>query len=95
MGASLYRTRALGRGTPRGMTDDPPQQPATPGLPPELRRAVPATIGAAAVGLTLFLVGFALGVLSGGAAVVVGLGAALVAVAAVVAMVWINRVKRP
>ncbi len=79
---------------PRSMNSEPPEQPATPGLPPELRRAVPATIAAGAVGLTLFLVGFTLGVVSGGAAVVVGFGAALVAVAAIVAMVWIYRVKR-
>ena len=53
------------RTAPRSMNSEPPEQPATPGLPPELRRAVPVTIAAGAVGLTLFLVGFALGVVSG------------------------------
>jgi hypothetical protein len=77
------------------MTSEPPEQPSSPRLPPELRRAVPVTIAIGAVGLTLFLIGFALGALSGGAAVVVALGAGLVAVASLLAMVWMNRLKRP
>lgn len=77
------------------MTGDSPEQSAPPRPPPELRRAVPVMIGIAAVGLALFLVGFWLGILSGGAAVVVALGAALVTVAGVVAFVWIVKVLRP
>ena len=56
---------------------------------------MPATLVVLALGLLLFLGGFALGVVSGGAAVVVGFGAVLVAAASVAAMVWINRVNRP
>ncbi len=77
------------------MTSDPPDQSAPPALPSELRRAGPLTIAIAAVGLTLFLVGFCLGVLSGGAAVIVALGAGLVTVAGVVALVWMIKVMRP
>lgn len=75
------------------MTTEPPQR--TPRLPGELRRAIPWTIVAGVVGLALFLVGFALGVLSEGAAAIVAVGAGLVAIAAVGGMVWINRAKRP
>lgn len=56
---------------------------------------MPATVVVLGVGLVLFVGGFALGVLSDGAAVVVAFGAVLVAAAAVVAMVWISRIKRP
>lgn len=71
------------------------EPPTTPRLPPELRRAIPVTIAVGVLGLLLFLAGFAMGVVSGGVAVVVFLGAVLVAAGAVSAMAWVSRVRRP
>lgn len=74
------------------MTTEPPQR--TPRLPPELRRAIPWTIVVGVLGLALFVVGFVVGVFWNGAAAIVAIGAALVAIAAVGAMIWIVRVRR-